>query len=100
VRYIMLNEAPASERAAAQGAIALFTGVGQLMSGALVGAVAASQGGGVAGYETAYLVIGGVALLLAVLALGLKGRAEELATLKRNEQHRPDSSIGNMGEAL
>jgi MFS family permease len=100
VRYIMLNEAPASERAAAQGAIALFTGVGQLMSGALVGAVAASQGGGVAGYGTAYLVIGGVALLLAVLALGLKGRAEELATLKRNEQHRPDSSIGNMGEAL
>jgi MFS family permease len=100
VRYIMLNEAPASERAAAQGAIALFTGVGQLMSGALVGAVAASQGGGVAGYETAYLVIGGVALLLAVLALGLKRRAEELATLKRNEQHRPDSSIGNMGEAL
>jgi len=100
VRYIMLNEAPASEQAAAQGAIALFTGIGQLMSGALVGAGAASQGGGVAGDGAAYLVIGGVALVLAVLALGLKGRAEELATLKRNEQHRQDSSARTMEEAL
>ncbi len=100
VRYIMLNEAPASERAAAQGAIALFTGVGQLMSGALVGAVAASQGGGVDGYGSAYLVIGGVALALAGLALGLKGRAAELATLKRNEQRRQDTPVGTMEEAL
>jgi MFS family permease len=100
VRYIMLNEAPAAERAAAQGAIALSTGVGQLMSGALVGAVAASQGGGVAGYGAAYLVIGGVALALAVLALGLKGRAEELATAKRDEQHRPGAPVGTMEGAL
>lgn len=85
VRYIMLNEAPASDRAAAQGAITLFTSVGQLMSGALVGAVAASQGGGAAGYEAAYLVIAGVALLLTALSLGLKSRAEELATLRRSE---------------
>ncbi len=86
VRYIMLNEAPPSDRAAAQGAITLFTSVGQLMSGALVGAVAASHGGGVAGYGTAYLLVGAVALVLTLLAQGLKGRAEELATLLQNEQ--------------
>jgi MFS family permease len=85
VRYIMLNEAPASDRSAAQGAITLFTSVGQLMSSAVVGAVAASQGGGAAGYNAAFLVIGGVSLALTLVTLGLKGRAEELATQQRNE---------------
>ena len=80
VRYIMLNEAPASDRTAAQGAIAMFTSVGQLVSSALVGAVAASQGGGVAGYSLAYLVVGGVALVLTLLTFGLKSRTEEQAT--------------------
>ncbi|MCX6031701.1 MAG: MFS transporter [Chloroflexi bacterium] len=84
VRYIMLNEAPASDRAAAQGSITLFASVGQLISGAAVGAVAASQGGGVAGYSAAYLVIGAVAVVLTLLALSLKGRAAELATAKRS----------------
>jgi len=85
MRYVMLNEAPASDRAAAQGAITLCTSVGQLMSGALVGAVAASQGGGVAGYGAAYLVIGGVALVLTLLAFGLKGHADEVATSESNK---------------
>ena len=80
VRYIMLNEAPTSDRTAAQGAIALFTSIGQLTSSALVGAVAASQGGGVKGYGSAYLVIGGIAVLLVFLALGLKNHRDELAT--------------------
>jgi EmrB/QacA subfamily drug resistance transporter len=86
VRYIMLNEAPASDRAAAQGAITLFTSVGQLVSSSLVGAVAASQGGGVKGYGAAYLVIGGVAVVLTVLTLGLKSRAGEVATQQSHEK--------------
>ena len=82
VRYIMLNEAPASDRTAAQGAITLFTSIGQLTSSALVGAVAASQGGGVKGYGSAYLVIGVIAVVLVFLTLGLKNRKQELATLQ------------------
>jgi MFS family permease len=85
VRYIMLNEAPAYDRTAAQGAITLFTSIGQLTSSALVGAVAASQGGGVKGYGSAYLVIGGIAVVLVVLALGLKNHKEELATIQQVE---------------
>jgi EmrB/QacA subfamily drug resistance transporter len=85
LRYIMLNEAPLSERAAAQGATTLFMSVGQLLGGTLVGAVAASRGGGVVGYEGAYLLISTLGLLLILLTLGLKGRAEELATVRRNE---------------
>jgi MFS family permease len=83
VRYIMLNEAPASDRTAAQGAITLFTSIGQLISSALVGAVAASQGGGVKGYGSAYLVIGAIAIVLVLLTLGLKNRKQELATLQQ-----------------
>lgn len=85
LRYIMLNEAPLGDRASAQGALTLFTSTGQLIGGALVGAVAASAGGGVKGYQSAYTVVGTVAVVLALLALALKSRAEELATVRRNE---------------
>jgi MFS family permease len=81
MRYIMLNEAPAADRAAAQGLVTLNGSVGQLISGAMVGAVSASQGGGMAGYSAAFLVIGCMALALTLLTAGLKGRAAELATL-------------------
>jgi len=78
VRYIMLNEASAAERTSAQGAIALFTSIGQLISSALVGAVAASAGGGVAGYSAAYLSIGLMAVVLVGLSFGLKSHRQEL----------------------
>jgi EmrB/QacA subfamily drug resistance transporter len=85
LRYIMLNEAPASERASGQAVLTIFTSVGQLVGGALMGAVAASRGGGVAGYSASFLLLGGVMLLLTLASLGLKGRAAELATVHRNE---------------
>jgi MFS family permease len=77
LRYIMLNEAPASERAAAQGILTVFTGVGQLIGGVLVGAVAASSGGGIGGYSVAFLVIGAMMLALTLASLGLKSRTAE-----------------------
>ncbi len=77
VRYIMLNEAAASERTTAQGALALFTSVGQLVSSALVGAVADSLGGGVSGYGSAYLAIGVIAVIMVVMTFGLKNREQE-----------------------
>lgn len=85
MRYIMLNEASAADRTSAQGVITLFTSIGQLTSSALVGAVAASVGGGVKGYGSAYLVIGGIAVVLVLLTLGLKSRKEEIATVERTE---------------
>jgi len=86
LRYIMLTEAPLSDRAAAQGLLSLFTSVGQLMGGALVGAVIASQGGGVPGYRAAYLIVGVIAALLSVMALRLKSRTEELAMVREHER--------------
>lgn len=85
MRYIMLNETSARDRTAAQGLISLFTSIGQLASGALIGAVAASNGGGVAGYGGAYRVVGVVALVMIFLTLSLKNRQQELSTVQINQ---------------
>jgi MFS family permease len=84
LRYIFLTEARETERAAAQGVVTLFTSVGQVTSAALVGAVAASLGGGVAGYQAAFLTIAVVSLGLSIISLGLKSHSEELETAQRH----------------
>ncbi len=81
IRYIMIAEAPVADRTAAQGVATISTSVGQLVGGAVVGAIAASVGGGISGYSAAYLVIGGIAVVLTGLAFGLKSRSQELATV-------------------
>ncbi len=84
LRYIMLNEAKVSERASGQGAVRLFTGIGQLFGGALVGAVATSQGGGASGLRNAYLMVGVLIAFLVIVSFGLKVRSEELNTAKES----------------
>lgn len=83
IRYIMLNEAVAKDRAAAQSVATVFTSVGQLVGAATVGAVADSIGG-FAGYSAAFLSISALALVLTVLAFALKNRAQEQATVAAN----------------
>ncbi len=78
-RYIVLNEAAPGERASAQGLLTVFTAVGQLLGAAIVGGVAASRGGGEAGYQAAFTVLAWVTGSLFFLSLGLKSRATELA---------------------
>ena len=85
MRYIMLNEAAPRDRSVAQGAVALFGSIGQLTGAALVGAVADSQGGGVTGYMSAFLVTGVLGVILVALAIGLKNRASELETVRAHE---------------
>ena len=81
--YILLNESEAAERTVAQGIITLFISIGQLVGAALIGALVASGGSGPEGYQTAFLLMGGVAVLLAVCSLGLKRRAEEQSSITR-----------------
>lgn len=78
-RYIMLNETPAEQRAAAQGLLAIGTAVGQLAGSVVVGAIIASFNDVIAGYRVAFIVVTCCLILLAVVALGLKGRAAERA---------------------
>lgn len=84
-RYIMLNEAPVVDRSSAQGVITLFASIGQLLAASVIGAVAASGGGGAGGFSQAYLATGGISVVLVLVALALKNRAAERATVKKNE---------------
>jgi MFS family permease len=81
LRYIVLNEASAAERGAAQGLLTLFLAVGQLAGAALIGGVATSRGGGPAGYQFAFLLLGLLTAALVVAGFGLKSRAAEQAAL-------------------
>lgn len=83
LRYILLNEAPAEERGAAQGVLTVFISIGQLIGAVLLGAVTAARGGDVAGYAAAFLIVGVLMALLFIASFGLKSRAEELATQQR-----------------
>ncbi|HZK66289.1 MAG TPA: MFS transporter, partial [Chloroflexota bacterium] len=82
MRYIVLNEAGSHDRAAAQAVLTVATSVGQLLSGALIGAVAASKGGGAQGYAGSYLAIGLLSLAIAAGGMMLKSRAREMESLK------------------
>ena len=80
----MLSESRASERATAQGVTTLFTSTGQLLSGALVGAIAASGS-----YAQAFFVISFIGMVLVLLSALLKGRSAELATSRQNSAESP-----------
>ncbi|MCC6495627.1 MAG: MFS transporter [Propionibacteriaceae bacterium] len=79
IRYVTLNETTAAERSAAQGLVATFTSMGQLLGAAVVGAVAASGATAAAGLNAAFGLVGGLGLVLLAAALLLKSRAAEAA---------------------
>lgn len=76
LRFLLIEEVPASERAAAQSLLTVFTSIGQLLSGALIGAVAASTGGGANGYQRAFLWVAvpvGLMLLISAMLHNRRG---------------------------
>jgi EmrB/QacA subfamily drug resistance transporter len=83
-RYIMLIESPPKERASGQALINIITSVGQLMGGALIGAVIGSYAGKIGGYQLAYVSIGFVAIAMTILAIGLKSKKDQLKTMKKS----------------
>lgn len=72
--YILLEESTAEERTVVQGLNTLSLGVGQLLGGAVIGAVAASASGPAGGYGPAFAVVAVVSGLGLVLATALRGR--------------------------
>ncbi len=79
-RYIMLVESPPKERASGQALINIITSAGQLVGGALIGAVIGSYAGQLRGYEFAFVLMGVVAIVMTILAMGLKSKKEQLKT--------------------
>lgn len=81
IRYIMINEAPKEHRTVAQGLITVATSVGQLVSAAMIGAVAASFGGGAIGYSISYRWLGVIFIVFFILSFFLKSRRAEKARM-------------------
>lgn len=85
LRYIMLTESPEKKRAAGQALINFNSSAGQLVGGAMIGAVIGSQADKLAGYQSAYILIAFLAVGMMLLTLGLKNRAKQLETMKINQ---------------
>ncbi len=81
-RYIMLVESPPNERATGQAFINITTSVGQLTGGALIGAIIGSQGGTLAGHESAFMAMTAVSILMLALISGLKSRRQQSETIE------------------
>jgi MFS family permease len=77
IRYIVLAETGDDDRAAAQGLLSVTSSIGRLLGAALVGAVAASIGGGAAGYQAAFAGLIVLSLLILFTAMTLKSKSAE-----------------------
>ena len=77
LRYIVLAETGNHDRAAAQGLLSVVSSVGRLLGAALVGAVAASYGGGAPGYQAAFAGLIMLAVLTLLTAMSLKSKTAE-----------------------
>lgn len=80
LRYIMLNEVQASDRALGQGIITLFTSTGQMTGATLIGIIVASLATKFDGYSQSFLVIATIAFTVMLFSFRLKSRSEELAS--------------------
>jgi MFS family permease len=78
----MLNEVSAAERATTQGLVTIFISIGQMLGGAIIGAVTASEKG-MAGYQNLFLYLAVMILAMALFSFRLKSRKVELATSVR-----------------
>jgi EmrB/QacA subfamily drug resistance transporter len=78
-RYIVTNRAGSKERSAAVGLLSVCLILGQILGGSLAGGVIGSQGDVVVGYHTAYLWFTAVAIVAAVVTLGLHAKTRERA---------------------
>ncbi len=78
-RYIVTNRAGSKERSAAVGLLSVCLILGQILGGSLAGGVIGSQATPVDGYHVAYLWFTGIAIVAALVTLGLHPKARERA---------------------
>ena len=83
LRYIVLTEAKPTERGAGQAIVNMLSSAGQLIGGALIGGIIASFSG-ILGYEISLILAAVVAFVAFLFTLKLKGRDEQIATMKSN----------------
>ena len=84
LRYIVLSEAKPQERGAGQAIVNMLSSAGQLIGGALIGGIIASFSG-ILGYTVSLILSAIVAFIAFLFSLKLKGRDEQIATMKLNQ---------------
>ena len=84
LRYIVLSEAKPTERGAGQAIVNMLSSAGQLIGGALIGGVIASFSG-IIGYKISLILAAVVGFIAFLFTLKLKGRDEQIATMKSNQ---------------
>ena len=84
LRYIVLSEAKPHERGAGQAIVNMLSSAGQLIGGALIGGIIASFSG-ILGYKLSLVLAGIVAFVAFLFTLRLKGRDEQMETMKSNQ---------------
>ncbi len=81
-RYIVTNRAGSQQRAAAVGLLSVCLILGQILGGSLAGGVIGSHADVVEGYRIAFLWFTAIAVVTAVLTLGLHAKTRERAEAK------------------
>ena len=80
LKYILLNEIAAKERAASLGMLIIFISLGQLTGAALIGIIISGSGTPIIGFGSAFLNLTIITALLVLLSFFLKNRKKEMAT--------------------
>jgi EmrB/QacA subfamily drug resistance transporter len=78
LRYVALNEVPASDRATSQGMMTIFISTGQIVGSVLIGVIATMRGK-MEGFRNAFLFLSMLTLVLILLSFQLKSKSKELA---------------------
>lgn len=76
LRYIMLNETSAEDRAVTQGMLTIFISLGQITGASLIGVIIA-QASGMQGYRNVFLYQAIMLLVILLVAFFLKSRSME-----------------------
>jgi len=84
LRYIMLNEVSAIERASTQGIITIFISIGQMAGAAIIGTLVASYKIPSAGFKQVFFFIALFAAILSLTGLFLKSREAELLSVSKS----------------
>jgi len=85
LRYIVNQETTTEDRASGQSLLSIFDSTGKLTIAALMGSLIYGMGGGVKGYELAFLVLFILSLLVFTISFGLKSRKNEMQSTENKE---------------
>ena len=77
LRYIMLNEVSAEERASAQAVLAIMISFGQIFASALIGAFTSDYQNGIKGFQIVFALLTFITMLLILFSMHLKSRLQE-----------------------